>query len=1073
MTVGDPQSGTGAGSPDGLVIGLHERVLERRLQELIDNRADASAVIDAVDAADAPHVLSRHVAGHLAHALAAVEEGDRVDLVNRILGLLPENPDVVLDGPRQLLSLYPSQAQPPARPTTPLSDVALLTNSPRDPQLGTELKRELASADRVDLLCAFVKWSGIRLLARELAELRDRGVPLRILTTTYIGATDRKALDRLADEYGAEIRVNYEARSTRLHAKAWLFHRRTGYDTGYVGSSNLSRNALVDGLEWNVRISQPATPSLIEKFAATFDSYWNAPEFAPYNPQRDAARLDEALREARGGPTAAATTASGASIDTTLLDVRPFAHQQIMLDDLAAEREEHDRHRNLLVAATGTGKTVIAALDYARLARQARARGQTRAGGQSGRPRLLFVAHRAEILTQAQRTYRDVLKDGSFGELFVGGHRPTIGAHVFASVQSLSRIGQLQKWDRDHFDIIVIDEFHHADAQTYRRILDWFEPAELLGLTATPERADGVDVADEFFDGRAASELRLWDALEADLLVPFHYFGIADNTDLRSITFRRGRYDAEELTRLYTGNDARTRIVLRALTDTVVDVAATRALGFCVSIDHAKYMARKFTQVGVTSHAITSQTGSAERADLLRRFRAGEIRCLFTVDIFNEGVDIPEVDTVLMLRPTQSATIFLQQLGRGLRRAPDKAVLTVLDFVGHQSAEFRFDLKLRALTGASRRRLQRDVEQGFPFLPAGSQIVLDRAAEEEILKSLKSTLNLSTRSLISDIRSHLPAGVSAGEYSLATYLNEADRGLADIYGDSSSRTFNGQKRARSWSALKDWAFPDAGLSLRDDEIELLGRMRAFTHIDDGARIERYRELLRGDLPSDRALAADPYAAMLFYQLRPTAPASEIAATIRRVRRMPAITGELLDLLEVCEENARTRPQRLTGLESAPLRSHARYTREELLAGFGLGTTQQGIAPGNMREGVKWIPAAQTDVLLVTLKKSESDYSPTTLYRDYAISETLFHWESQNATSPESPTGQRYIHHRQQGSHVVLFVRAAKEGDLGTQPYTCLGTVDYVQHSGSRPMQIEWKLERAMPAEMLVAARAVA
>lgn len=1062
---------SGAGNaehPGGdLVIGLHERVLERRLQELIDRRTDASAVVDAVDAADAPHVLSRHVAGHLAQALAAVEECDRVDLVNRILGLLPEIPDVVLDGPRQLLSLYPADAQPPTRPTTPLSDVALLTNSPRDPQLGTELRRELASADRVDLLCAFVKWSGIRLLERELAALRDRGVPLRILTTTYIGATDRKALDRLANEYGAEVRVNYEARSTHLHAKAWLFYRRTGFDTGYVGSSNLSRNALVDGLEWNVRISQPATPSLIEKFTATFDSYWNAPEFAPYDPQRDAARLDDALREAREGPTAAGTTASGAVIDTTLLDVRPFPHQQIMLDDLAAEREEHDRHRNLLVAATGTGKTVIAALDYARLARQGRARGE------SGQPRLLFVAHRAEILKQAQRTYRDVLKDGSFGELFVGGHRPTIGAHVFASVQSLSRIDQLQKWARDHFDIIVVDEFHHADAQTYRRILDWFEPAELLGLTATPERADGVDVADEFFDGRAASELRLWDALEADLLVPFHYFGISDNTDLRSVTFRRGHYDTEELTRLYTSNDARTRIVLRALTDTVVDVAAIRALGFCVSIDHAEYMARKFTEVGITSHAITSDTGNAERADLLRRFKAGEIRCLFTVDIFNEGVDIPEVDTVLMLRPTQSATIFLQQLGRGLRRAPDKAVLTVLDFVGHQSAEFRFDLKLRALTGASRRRLQHDVQQGFPFLPAGSQIVLDRAAEDEILENLKSTLNLSTRGLIGDIQSHRPAGVTPGEYSLATYLHEADRSLADIYGGSSTRTFNGRRRARSWSALKDWAFPDAELSLSDDEIELLGRMRAFTHVDDSGRIERYRELLRGELPSDRALAADPYAAMLFYQLRPTAPASEIAETIRGVRRMPAITGELLDLLDVCEENARTRPQRLTGLESAPLRSHARYTREELLAGFGLGTTQQGIAPGNMREGVKWIPAAQTDVLLVTLKKSESDYSPTTLYRDYAISETLFHWESQNATSPESPTGQRYIHHRQQGSHVVLFVRAAKEGDLGTQPYTCLGTVDYVQHSGSRPMQIEWKLKRAMPAEMLVAARAVA
>src|SRR3954454_3679640 len=238
------------------------------------------------------------------------------------------------------------------RPAVPLSRPALLTNGPSDPKLGAELRAELGSADRVDLLCAFVKWYGLRVLEAELRALRERGVPLRVLTTTYMGATDRTALDRLVRDFGAEVRINYETRSTRLHAKAWLFRRATGFSTAYVGSSNLSRSALLDGLEWNVRLAAHHTPELLTKFEASFDTYWQDAAFVPYAPDLDAARLDDVLAEA-GGRTGPRTT-----IAISGLAVLPYPHQSEMLDRLQVEREVHNRHRNLVVSATGTGKTV-------------------------------------------------------------------------------------------------------------------------------------------------------------------------------------------------------------------------------------------------------------------------------------------------------------------------------------------------------------------------------------------------------------------------------------------------------------------------------------------------------------------------------------------------------------------------------------------------------------------------------------------------------------------------------------------------------------------------------------------
>lgn len=1028
------------------VAGLYEQLITARLAERIKglDAVGLHAIDELVGDESVPYVLARHVGATVHRVLQHLTPAERVIAANQILDSVStiegarEWIDLVADGPRQLMAIAEQEAPGvyAIRPATPLSETALLTNSPEDPSLGFELRAELATADRIDLLCAFVKWHGLRVLEQSLKAARDRGVLIRVITTTYIGATERRALDRLVQEFGAEVKVNYETRSTRLHAKAWLFRRNSGYDTAYVGSSNLSKTALLDGLEWNVRLSSVATPSVMRKFSATFDSYWSEAAFEAYDPDRDGQRLADALAEAGGG-----AKGGRPSISLSGLEVRPYPYQRDMLEQLEVEREVHDRHRNLLVAATGTGKTVMAALDYRNLRRK------------HGRDlRLLFVAHRREILDQSLRTYQGVLDDANFGESLHSGIVPDGWTHVFASVQSLNGKA-LDQLAPDHFDIVVIDEFHHGTAPTYRRIVDHFRPSELLGLTATPERTNGLRIQDEFFDGRIAAEMRLWEALENDLLSPFHYFGMADNTDMTAIAWKRSTraYDSDELSKLFTGNAARARLVVRAVMDKVSDPGSMRALGFCVSVDHARYMADFFRQAGLKAVALSADSPGDERKAALADLRSGNLQVIFSVDLFNEGLDIPDVDTLLLLRPTSSATIFLQQLGRGLRRSEGKAVLTVLDFIGQHRAEFRFEEQFRALTNLTRNRLLSSMKQDFPQLPSGCQIILEPKAKEAILKNIKNQISVNATQLASEVASY-------ARPLLADYLEESGREIKEIYRGGSN----------SWTGLLRRANLIADPAPAG-ETELLRRTSAFLHVDDPVRVKSYTRLLADDIPtySDLSPQEQAYSRMLYFTLWPLGGGfTSYDAAFRALGTQAAFRQEVRQILAYGLAHTEHVPIPLLGTHTGlPLAVHASYNREEILAALGQSVIG-GFMPGHFREGVKWCDNIKTDALFITLEKDAKDFSPQTRYRDYAMNESRFHWESQVQTSDTSPTGIRYRTHAEQGTHVLLFVRRYKRTDIGgPQPWMFLGPAGYVEYKGSKPMGIVWELTNAMPADV--------
>ena len=1035
--------------PPGLYEQLVTQGVERRLRLIPGEQVDRAGL----DAADAHDVLGRHLSILVNRALRSAGGTDlasierQVQLANEIAraveALAPtmgDDDDLVAPTNDVLMALATPDKLPagsarfPDRPEVPLSSSALLVNARDQPRIGTEVQRELASADQVDLLCAFVKWHGLRVLDEQLASLTRRGGTLRVITTTYMGATERRALDRLV-ELGAEVRVSYETRMTRLHAKAWLFRRATGFSTAYVGSSNLSRAALLDGLEWNVRLSAVDQGHLLDTFAATFDEYWLDPAFESYDPARieDVSRLDEALAAEGAGP-------SDLPIELTTLDVRPWGYQREILDELTALREVHDRWRNLVVMATGTGKTVVAGLDYRRLREAGRV------------DSVLFVAHREEILNQSLSTFRHILRDGSFGERFVAGERPRHWRHVFASVQSLARLDLERELAPDRFDMVIVDEFHHASTEnrTYANLLSHLKPKVLLGLTATPERTDGVDIR-TWFDADGGVELRLWEALERGLLCPFQYFGVHDDVDLRDVAWKRGQgYDVAGLTARYTVHDGRVRLIAQALHDKVTDVRRMRGLGFCVSIDHAEFMAKRFVElVGIPAMAVTSRTPPDQRGAALTALRNREVNVLFTVDLFNEGIDVPEIDTVLFLRPTESATVFLQQLGRGLRLADEKPCLTVLDFIGQQHAEFRFDLRFRALTGVTRRALTQQFERGFPTLPPGCVIDLDRVSSEIVLRNLQSALRVDWSGLVAELR-------RIGSCTLSDFLSETGIGLDDIY----------RRRRGGWTGLKRQAGTETRPVGPDDAV-LSGALGRLLHVDDPDRLVAYAALLHGGGAQSRDPREERLALMLHFALwGANASADESTGSLLRAVSDEPRTEELGELVAVLARDRRRLVRPLNPAGAVPLHVHARYSRDEALAAFGVTN------PGTVRQGVKWVEDEKADVFFVTLRKTERHYSPTTMYQDRAISPSLFQWESQSLTTEASPTGQRYINHTHLGSTVHLFVRETKEadGDLGAPPYLYAGPMTYVSHTGERPMRILWHLAHELPADIFHAAR---
>lgn len=911
-------------------------------------------------------------------------------------------------------------------PSTRLTQSELFTGGNVGISLESELKKEIRSADRIDLLVSFIKWKAIVILKDAFQEFTERGGKLRVITTTYMGATDAKAIDELSKLKNTEIKVSYNNSNERLHAKAYLFFRNSGFHTGYIGSSNFSRSALTDGLEWNVKVTTQEIPHIIDKFRKTFESYWLSPEFELYN-SAYYIELSQALTNNKFSKV-------GHDI-TTFFNIKPYHYQLEILEKLQVERTIHNSHRNLVVAATGTGKTMLAAFDFKMF--------------KESHPncKFLFLAHRIEILQQAMFTFQNVLKDRNFGELMGDGYKIGQKNAVFATIQTFNNIDLVNFCDASYYDYIIVDEVHHAQAKSYQKVIQYFNPKILLGLTATPERMDGKDVLQDF-NYRIAAEIRLPDALNNKILCPFQYFGLTDSVDYSKIKWEKGRYNSAELSNVLTANDIRVRDIIQNLYKYTKDPLAVSCIGFCVSKEHAVYMSDKFNLAGLKSAWLNSDN-SVHRKSVLDSFIKKEIQYLFVVDMFNEGVDIPQIDTVMFLRPTESLTIFLQQLGRGLRLHDGKDVLTVLDFVGQSREEYDFENKFRALIGKTNSTVAHEIERDFPNLPLGSSIVLERKAKEYILENIKKATNLDKRQLLKRLiqfKNHTNKPLS-----LANFLAIFNLKLSDIY------------KNNTFTQLKAEAFQYEIDTLHIDRFKsMLGKKWIVTH-----SLQYFKFILKlyhhsFDIkkmylgPQEYLLATMFY--YDFYQKSKVGDSLEDA--ILEIGKNKTLVSEMLEYIEVKIDQLDFEEIPCDLSLNFPLQIHARYTREQILVALGLTDFN---FQSNNREGVAFNKRTNVEALFINLMKTEEDFSPTTLYDDYAINEYLFHWQSQNSSYASDGKGYSYIKHAELGKKILLFVRESPTNvHKFTQGYVFLGPANFVDYEGSRPMSIKWRLDKPIP-----------
>jgi superfamily II DNA or RNA helicase len=1020
--------------------GLYEQLLDEALQQRIAAAPELRAILRQLDDEAAPQVYARFVAQLLQQALRQVHPRDRLPLLNRLVELLAAQDGLdylqrrrLLAEDKTVLTEITPHRHALARPVTPLDSSALLTGQGGDPPLEHELRTEMASADRVDLLVSFIKWSGLRLLIPAFERLRERNVPVRILSTSYMGASDPPALEWLARQPNITVRLSYDTAGTRLHAKAYHFWRDSGYSTAYIGSANLSHAAMTQGLEWTVKVTTQDMPHILDRFAAEFAAYWESPEFESFD-QADFGRFRAAIGRYRQPESTA---------PRFFAEINPRPFQQRILEALQAARQQ-GRKRNLVVAATGTGKTVVAALDY---------RDLVLAGGE--RPTLLFVVHRKEILQQALDCFRAVLRDQNFGELLVDGQQPAHWRHVFASVQSLNRQQPWQTLGAGHFAHVVVDEAHHGAAASYRPLFAQLQPRQLLGLTATPERMDRSSILPDFENAMTA-EIRLPEALADKLLCPFHYFGVADNIDLSDETFwRNGRYDRDALESVFTGDDIRARqrvdLVLQALGRYQPELDEVCGVGFCAGVKHARYMADHFNRAGIAAAVVVGDTAGEARERHLRALRNGELRFVFTVDVLSEGVDIPEINLVLFLRPTDSLTVFLQQLGRGLRHAPGKACLTVLDFVGQTHRRYRLETRFAALLMRARQRIDREIANDFPNLPPGCNIQLERVARERVLAKV--------RSVLADLNHFVPEVIQTwsqeNELPLTFGRFIAATGLSPIE----------LLRRRSWSEWKATAMQRALPT--DPDIDVL--RKALPRL----ALRSDPELLRGFVDHDAAEPLDDIRmATALHYLRWGKPGGSlgiggIADSAARWRANPSIVA---DAAEIAQWRLGHPATPVTGM-ALPfpcfLKLHAEYGSAEIKAALGLATFA---GSGPTGQGVIHVPEHRCYIHLVTFRKDERVFSPTTRYRDYPVSATRLHWESQSTTSQASPTGQNYLHFAERGYTLLFFARLERQVDGETAPFVCLGPAkSLLGAQGDRPIRMLWELAYPMPAALLEAA----
>ena len=922
----------------------------------------------------------------------------------------------------------------------------LIVNSDKG-NLLRELVKSMNECVRFYFSVAFINFSGLQLLLDPLKEAEQKGIKGKIITSTYLNFTDAKALEKIKEFQNVDLKVFVTDKEIGFHTKAYIFEYQDSYKV-IIGSSNITQSALKSNIEWNVEIITKEHGRFIQDVLKEYDGLWNMSAEAD---QAFISRYEEFLKSLK---------------NTQKTHQLIYENKQYIVQNRMQKRatENLERLRSfgekkaLVIAATGTGKTYMSAFDVKNVKPR----------------RLLFIVHREEILKKAKDTFEMLLPNEGFTfGLLTGNHKQKHVDYVFATIQTISKC--FHEFERDEFDYLIIDEAHHATSPTYQTVFDYFEPQFTLGMTATPERSDGYNVFD-LFDNNVALEVRLHEALEDELVIPFHYFGITDidGVDLSDVDID----NITEITKRLKVNE-RVDFIIEKMDFYGHDGEKRKGLGFCVSIEHAQYMASEFNKRGYKSIFLYGADAPEKREQYIQRLEddQDELEFIFTVDIFNEGVDIPSINTVLMLRPTNSPIIFIQQLGRGLRKHADKSFLTVLDYIGNHQKTFLIALALNGSRYYDKESLKVAVATGFANIPGCTHIQMDKISQDRILEQIDKENFNSMKYLKEEYGEFKKLNQGRIPYLLLDYLkyDGAPDPVKFINREKTYLSFVAKVEKNEY--LKELLLNEAfEATMKELSSKLpLKRIYEFVilrylldHEEINLEMAKQQVLKMIDhVDDDSILHAFECLNQNYYD----------SGQLKNKPKLVQFSNGILtktDSLTNLLENEEYRKFIDDIITYGIFRYEKDFKREYYgVPHFKLYEQYQMIDAAllsNYRKihssfrGSGLLANGNEYFLFIDLHK-EDDVKESINYKDKFINPHEFQWQSVNNTTQQSERGKNIIFNQQRGIHLHLFIRKYKEMDGKTEPYIYIGKGNSVEFEGDKPITVRMELENEVPSNL--------
>lgn len=905
-----------------------------------------------------------------------------------------------------------------------------------------ELTSSLSGCKSFLFNVAFISYSGLQLLLRALSQCELRNATGRIITSDYLNFTDTKSLRKLKEFNTIETKIFIAKQDKGFHSKAYIFEYEKHYKI-IIGSTNITQSALKTNIEWNVKIVTKRNHPFTVKVIHEFEELWGKTQVIDDRFLEEYEKFIEMLREANEKET-----------EIFYQDHTVIANtmQNKAMYNLNWLRERGET-KALVIAATATGKTYMSAFDVK----------------QYQPNRVLFIVHRENILIKAEESFKRVL-GAKINTGFLTGNRDERNAkYVFATIQTLNN--HYQEFGREDFDYIIVDEAHHVCAPTYENVMEYFKPKFLLGMTATPERMDGVNLFD-VFDNNIALEIRLREAMESDLVVPFHYFGITeiDEVDLSDL-------DPKD------ENDLVNRLCINERVDYIIekmkyyghDGKKRKTLGFCQNVRHARFMEEQFNLRNIQSISITGENPILEREYAIRDLEDDNnpLEVIFTVDVFNEGIDIPSVNNVLMLRPTNSAIVFIQQLGRGMRKHKNKEYLTVLDFIGNYSRAFLVAIALNGSRYYDKDGLMIAVKNDFNDIPGPTFIQMDAIAKDRILRQLEAE-NFNAMEHLKNEYNSFKIQIGRDPIYLSDY--EAYDGAPDPL-----RFIN--KKGSYYEFV-------CGMIGNDDSYK--------THLQNLDFVKILRQI-SDFLPLKRPHEFVLLKSIFEGQIEMNEFYSRLSSVIEVVNvEMCAHAISNLDL-EYKDDAQRSRTIKMIEKNDTTIGASNALTillNDVAKKAILNDVIQYGLLRyyrefGSIDYGTPFFklyyPYQMVDIaLLSNYEKSHSSYRGSGLltngnhyflfidlhkedntpaaifYKDKLIDDSHFQWQTPNSTSQDSERGKNIILNVERGIHLHLFIRKFKKVDGISQPYIYLGEAESVSAVGNKPITVQMKLINQLP-----------